>query len=51
MTSATLYYVDRTGERKQNATGSFEDCQVGLRMEAYVDDEGNAIWVKVEAAD
>lgn len=51
MTPATRYYLDKTRARKQNKTSSFEDCEVGQRIEAYVDDDGNAVWVKIEAPD
>lgn len=51
MSKATRYYVDKTRTRKQNKTSSFEDCEVGQRIEAYVDDDGNAVWVKIEASD
>lgn len=47
MTPATRYYIDRSGEKKQSRTGDFEDCEVGLRIEAYVDAAGNAVWVKI----
>lgn len=51
MTPATRYYLDKTRARKQNKTSSFEDCEVGQRIEAYVDDDGNAVWVKIEEPD
>ena len=51
MTPATRYYVDKTQTRKQNKTGSFEDCEIGQRIEAYVNDDGNVVWVKIEASD
>ena len=51
MSPVTRYYVDKTRARKQNKTGSFEDCEVGQRIEAYVDEDGNAVWVKIEAPD
>ena len=51
MTPATRYYVIRTGGKKQNSTGSYEDCEVGRRMEAYLDEDGNAVWVKIEVSD
>lgn len=51
MTPATRYYLDKTRARKQNKTTRFEDCEVGQRIEAYVDDDGNAVWVKIEAPD
>ncbi len=51
MTPATRYYLDKTRAKKQNKMSSFEDCEVGQRIEAYVDDDGNAVWVKIEAPD
>jgi len=51
MKSTTRYYVDRTRSREKSDSGSFEDCSVGRRMEAYVDAEGNAIWVKIEPSE
>ena len=50
MTPATLYYLDRTRDSRQNRTATIQDCEVGLRVEAYVDEAGNAIWVKIETA-
>lgn len=47
MTPATRYYLDRSGERRRSVTGSVEDCREGQRVEAYVDDDGNAIWIKI----
>ncbi len=48
MTPATRYYLDRTRYGQQNRKATFEDCEVGLRVEAYLDNDGNAIWVKIE---
>lgn len=47
MTPDTIYYVDRSHIKKTNATGSFEDCTVGQRVEVYLDDRGKVVWVKV----
>ena len=44
----TDYYLDRTAYGKQNTTGSIQDCRVGRRIEAYVDEDGTAHWVKVQ---
>ncbi len=51
MTPVTLYYLDRTRDRKQSRTATILDCEVGLRVEAYLDEAGNAIWVKIEAGE
>lgn len=51
MTPTTHYYLDRTGKRRQNRTATIDDCEAGLRVEVYLDETGNAIWVKIEAAE
>lgn len=51
MTPVTRYYVDNTRARTQSRKGSLEDCEVGQRIEVYIDDDGNALWVKTEVPD
>lgn len=47
MTPSTRYYIDKSSDRKQNSYGTFDDCEAGQRIEAYADDDGNAVWVKI----
>ncbi len=49
MTSSTRYYIDRHKHKKRNVTGNFEDCETGRRVEVLIDDDGNAVWVKIAA--
>ena len=49
MTSDTRYYIDRSDDKKQSETGDFDDCREGQRIEVYLDDEGDAIWIKIDA--
>lgn len=51
MTKSTRYYIDRNAEKKRNMTGDVEDCEVGSRIEAYVNEEGVVVWVKVTASE
>ena len=51
MTQSTRYYIDKSSDRKQNRYGDFDDCESGQRIEAYVDDNGEAVWVKIDASD
>lgn len=44
---ATLYYLDRSGNREKNATGTMEDCKVGRVIEVYVADNGDVKWIKI----
>ena len=50
ITPKTRYYIDRSSEQERSVTGSFEDCREGRRIEAYVDDGGDAVWIKIDAA-
>ena len=47
MTPKTRYYVDKNNVKQRNETGSIDDCEVGRRAEAYIDKDGNAVWVKI----
>lgn len=49
LTQNTLYYIDNSRDKKRNTTGGVEDCEVGSRIEAYINDDGEAVWVKVLA--
>lgn len=49
MTPDTRYYIDRSDDKEQSETGDFDDCREGQRIEAYVDDDGDAIWIKIDA--
>jgi hypothetical protein len=47
MTEKTIYYLDRNEAKKQNSLGSFEDCEIGRRVEAKLDDDGYVVWIKI----
>ena len=47
MTPNTRYYVDKNSVKQRNVTGSIDDCEVGRRVEAYIHEDGNAVWVKI----
>ena len=47
VTPQTRYYIDKSAEKESSVTGSFEDCREGRRIEAYVDENGDAIWIKI----
>ena len=47
VTSATRYYIDKSATKGHNVAGSFDDCEEGRLIEAYVDDDGHAIWIKI----
>ena len=49
MTSSTRYYVDRHKYKQRNTTGNFEDCEPGRRIEVLIDNDGNAVWIKIAA--
>ena len=51
MSPKTRYYIDRSNVEGQNELGSYEYCEAGMRVEVYVDDDGEAIWVKVQPGD
>ena len=47
ITPQTRFYLDRSDNQKRSVAGSFDDCREGRRVEAYVDDNGKAIWIKI----
>ena len=49
LTNRTLYYIDNSNQKMRSVTGGIEDCEVGSRVEALVNDDGEAVWVKVQA--
>ncbi len=49
ITPETRYYLDKSGDKEQSVTARLEDCREGRRIEAYVDDGGNAVWIKIAA--
>ena len=48
MDAQTRYYLDRTGRRRSNRMGGYEDCQVGRTVEAKVRPDGTVDWIKIE---
>lgn len=44
----TRFYLDRASYGKKNSTGDMRDCRVGSRIEAYVDSNGKAYWIKIK---
>lgn len=51
MTPKTRYYIDKSYEKLRSEVGSYEDCEVGMRVEVYVNDAAEAIWVKVRSGE
>ena len=49
ITPDTRYYIDRSDDKERSKAGTFDDCREGQRIEAYVDDNGDAIWIKIDA--
>ena len=51
MTDETEIWVDRSDARKQNLTGSYEDCEIGRKVEVMheIDDADTAAWIKIES--
>lgn len=49
MTPDTRYYIDRSGEHEKSVAGNIHDCHEGQRIEAYVDADGDAVWIKIAA--
>ena len=49
MTEKTRYYLDSSHVGTRNYRGSYEDCEVGRRVEARTDAEGNVEWIKIES--
>lgn len=47
MSEGTVYYLDRSGTRQTNLQGSFDDCEVGRRVEVHLKSDGTAYWVKI----
>ena len=53
VTERTRIWLDRSGARQANVSGSFDDLQAGRRVEIKYEDEARrerAEWIKVEAA-
>ena len=48
ITEKTRFYLDSSREQRRNYAGTFEDCEVGRRVEIDVDDDGIAAWVKID---
>ena len=46
-TEETRYYLDRSAEGESSEAAGFNECREGRRIEAYIDDSGNAIWIKI----
>lgn len=46
-TPKTRYYLDRSRERERSEAADFSECREGRLIEAYVDDGGNAVWIKI----
>lgn len=48
-TPETRYYIDKSSEVQRNVTGSIDDCREGRRIEAYVHENDEAVWIKIAA--
>ncbi len=46
VTEETKIYLD-TGPGRTNRIGTEEDCQVGRKIEVYLQEDGTAYWVKI----
>lgn len=44
----TMIYLQKVDPRKSNTLGSYADCEAGRLAEAYLADDGTAIWVKIQ---
>lgn len=51
VTEATKIWIDRSKRRRENTTGTYEDCEVGRTVEVMhlKDDSKTAAWIKIEA--
>lgn len=43
----TRIYLQPADPQKSNALGGYDDCQAGREVEAYLADDGTAIWIKI----
>ena len=50
VTEGTRIWLDRSGTKKTNTVGSYDDCEVGRKVEVMHehDDEAVANWIKIE---
>jgi len=46
---STRYYLDRTKRKMTNQTATFQDCEVGLKVEIKVKADGSVDWIKIES--
>lgn len=51
VTKATHIWLDRTKRRDENTSGTYEDCEVGRKVEIMhrADDDETAAWIKIES--
>lgn len=49
ITPDTRYYIDKSSDKERNVTGSLDDCREGRRIEVYVHENEEAIWIKIAA--
>jgi hypothetical protein len=45
----TSIYVQTADPRKSNTVGTYTDCAAGRLVEAYLANDGTAIWIKIRA--
>ncbi|MGH8222540.1 MAG: hypothetical protein ACREQZ_06165 [Woeseiaceae bacterium] len=43
----TRIYLQKADPRESNALGTYADCRAGREVEAYLADDGTAIWIKI----
>ena len=48
-TTETRYYLDKSADAESSKAAGFDECREGRRIEAYLDDSGYAIWIKIAA--
>lgn len=51
MDDGTWYFIDRSASKRSNRSGELESCETGMRVEAYVGDDGKVVWVKIASAE
>jgi hypothetical protein len=51
ITDETRYWFDRSAGKHENTAASYEDCEIGLTVEAMhlQDDDNTATWIKIES--
>ena len=50
VTETTRIWLDRSARKRENTTGTYEDCEVGRKVEVMhlLDDARTAVWIKIK---